>query len=78
VGDNRSPAGAPTEAPTRGRLRPFEYLREVRSELRKVSWPNRSEVVSYTLVVLITTLVLTSITWGADWVISRAVLNIFE
>lgn len=71
-------AQAPTEAPTRGRARPLEYLREVRSELRKVSWPNRSEVVSYTLVVLITTAVLTAITWSADWVISNAVLNIYE
>ncbi len=30
------------------------YFREVRSELRKVVWPTRQELVTYTLVVLVT------------------------
>ncbi len=30
------------------------YLREVRAELRKVVWPSRKELVTYTLVVLVT------------------------
>jgi preprotein translocase subunit SecE len=51
------------------------FLREVRSELRKVNWPNRTQIVSYTVVVLVLTLVLTSFTWGVDEVIRRIVLN---
>lgn len=68
----------PTVAPTgSGRTGPAQFLRETRQELRKVNWPSRSEVVSYSAVVLVTTAVLVSITWGVDWLISNAVLNVF-
>jgi preprotein translocase subunit SecE len=30
-----------------------KFFREIRSELRKVVWPNRKELVNYTLIVLI-------------------------
>lgn len=30
------------------------FLREVRAELRKVAWPNRKELVTYTVVTLVT------------------------
>jgi len=67
-----------TSAPTtRDRTSPGTFLKEVRSELRKVNWPSRPEVISYTLVVLVTTAVLTAIVWSIDWVVSNAVLNIF-
>ena len=65
------------ETSTRRRTPPGQFLREVRSELRKVAWPNRREVTSYTLVVLITTGVLTAFTFGLDWVIGKAVFRIF-
>ncbi len=35
------------------RTSPVEFLREVRGELRKVAWPTRSEVVNYSIIVLI-------------------------
>jgi preprotein translocase subunit SecE len=62
-------------SPSSGRTAPGQFLREVRSELRKVAWPNRSEVTSYTIVVLVTTLVLVAIVWGMDYVIREAVIN---
>lgn len=34
--------------------RAARFLREVRAELRKVHWPNRKELVTYTIVVLVT------------------------
>lgn len=68
----------PTTAPVqRGRTGPAQFLKEVRQELRKVNWPSRNEVVSYTAVVLVTTAALTTIVWGVDWLISNAVLNVF-
>lgn len=67
-----------TAAPaSRDRTSPGTFLKEVRSELRKVNWPSRPEVISYTLVVLVTTAVLTGIVWSIDWVVSNAVLNLF-
>jgi preprotein translocase subunit SecE len=59
----------------RRRTSPAQFLREVRSELRKVAWPDRREVTSYTVVVLVTTLVLTLIVWGMDQVVRNAVIN---
>jgi preprotein translocase subunit SecE len=51
------------------------FLREVRAELRRVNWPDRKQIVSYTVVVLVLTLVLTSFVWGVDEGIRRIVLN---
>jgi preprotein translocase subunit SecE len=60
----------------RGQRTPLpQFLREVRSELRKVNWPSREQIVSYTVVVLVLTLVLTSFVWGADEVIRRIIIN---
>jgi preprotein translocase subunit SecE len=64
-----------TAAAPRERTPPGQFLKEVRSELRKVAWPNRKEVTSYTIVVLVTTLVLVAIVWAMDYVIREAVIN---
>jgi preprotein translocase subunit SecE len=71
--EQRSPTAAAAEGSRR--TSPAQFLREVRSELRKVAWPGRREVASYTVVVLVTTFVLTLIVWGMDEVIRRAVIN---
>ncbi len=71
------PAGA-SEPVTRGRTSPAQFLREVRSELKKVNWPTRPELINYTMVVLVTTIVLTLLVWGMDWVISNAIINILS
>jgi preprotein translocase subunit SecE len=60
----------------RGQRTPLpQFLREVRSELRKVNWPSRQQILSYTVVVLVLTLVLTTFIWGVDEGIRRIVLN---
>jgi len=45
--------GSKAPAPPIGQ-RIGRYLREVRAELRKVAWPSRQELVTYTVVVLVT------------------------
>lgn len=57
---------------TRERTPPRQFLREVRSELRKVAWPSRREVAVYTVTVLAVTAVLTLIVWGMDFVLRQA------
>ena len=52
-----------------------EFLREVRAELRRVNWPSRQQIVSYTVVVLVLSLVLTTFVWGVDEGIRRIVIN---
>lgn len=68
------PAGT---APRRERSSPGEYLREVRQELRKVAWPGREEVVSYTVVVIVATAFLMGLVFGMDFIFGRLVFVIF-
>ena len=53
-----------------------QFLKEVRQELRKVDWPSRRELVSYTVVVLVTVVVMTSLVFGLDFVFSKVILNV--
>jgi preprotein translocase subunit SecE len=54
-----------------------QFLKEVRQELKKVIWPTRQELVTYTIVVLVTVIVLTSFVFGLDVVFSKLVLDVF-
>ena len=60
------------------RTSPAEFTREVRSELRKVAWPTRPEVINYSLVVLFTVIVLTLFIGVLDWIFSLTVLELFR
>jgi preprotein translocase subunit SecE len=59
------------------RVGPRQFLREVRQELRKVAWPSRKELFAYTMVVLVSVVVLTTFVFGLDAVISRGILIVF-
>lgn len=66
-------AQAPGERkPVWQRLR--HYLHEVRQELRKVTWPTRDQMVAFTTVTVVTSLVLTVVVFGLDVVMKEAVL----
>ncbi len=54
-----------------------QFLKEVRQELKKVIWPTRKELVTYTIVVLATVIVVTSFVFGLDVLFSRFVLDVF-
>jgi len=62
----------------RTRIGAREYLKQVRAELRKVNWPARREVVGYTIVVLVTVTVLTSLVFGLDLTFSKTLLHIIQ
>ncbi|HEU4636968.1 MAG TPA: preprotein translocase subunit SecE [Edaphobacter sp.] len=49
------------------------FLRDVRSEMRKVVWPSRADVQSTTLVVIATVFIFAAYFWLVDNVIGRAV-----
>lgn len=52
------------------------FLREVRAELEKVSWPGRQEVQAATIVIIALVLLLAAFIGGVDFVVSR-VLGLF-
>ncbi|MHB1987549.1 MAG: preprotein translocase subunit SecE [Acidimicrobiales bacterium] len=58
--------------------RTVEYVREVRSELQKVAWPGRSEVANYTVVVLITVVLLTLFVFGLDYAFAKGIIYLFR
>ena len=60
------------------RTSPVQFFREVRSELRKVAWPTRSETINYSIITLITLVVATLLIFGIDWVFSELVLRLFN
>lgn len=77
-GGRRSPIQATGKAPQAERV-PFweriaNFLREVRVELRKVSWPTGQQMITFTTVTLITTIALTLVIFGLDIVLKEVVL----
>jgi preprotein translocase subunit SecE len=54
------------------------FLHDVRQELKKVSWPTQEQMIAFTTVTLITTVVLTIVTFGLDVVMKEAVLFFVE
>ncbi len=55
-----------------------QFLKEVRLELKKVDWPSRRELISYTVVVLATLIVTTLYVAGLDYVFSKAILDLLS
>jgi preprotein translocase subunit SecE len=58
-----------------GRTPPRQFLREVRAELKRVVWPSGQQIVSYSVVVLVLTLVLGALVYGMDEGIRRLVIS---
>jgi len=55
-----------------------KYFKEVRSELKKVNWPSREELMTYTVVVFGMTTVLTMIVFGMDWAFNKLVISLLD
>ena len=64
--------------PTGGRGgRPTRFARESISELRKVLWPSRNELVTYSIVVIVFVVIMVSIVAGLDIGFAKLVLLVF-
>lgn len=53
------------------------FLREVVAELRKVIWPARNQMVTYTIVVIVFVVFMVALTAGLDVLFAKGVLAIF-
>ena len=53
------------------------FMREIVAELRKVIYPTRNELVTYTIVVIVFLVFMTSIVFVLDWGFAKAVLWAF-
>lgn len=54
----------------------ISYLKGVRGEVDRVSWPSRSEVISLTALILLLVVILTIYIWGVDTIL-QAVIRFF-
>jgi preprotein translocase subunit SecE len=59
------------------RTTPALFVRQVIAELRKVIWPTRHELVTYTTVALVFILVLVAIVTSLDYGFTKLILVVF-
>lgn len=55
-----------------------EFLKDVRKEMKKVSWPDQDELVDYTIVVVIFTILLSAFIFAVDQVYSTILEAIYQ
>ena len=55
-----------------------DFFRETNAEMKKVTWPNRNEVVGTTVVVLVATVVFAVYLWGCDVVFYKGIEFLFS
>lgn len=65
------------EARTSPLNRLIRFLREVVAELRKVIWPTRKQLVTYTMVVLVFVSFMVALVAGLDYLFAQGVLLLF-
>jgi preprotein translocase subunit SecE len=76
--DTRGEAAAKDRGkPAKKRTSPVLFYRQVVAELRKVIWPTRNELVTYTTVSLVFVLIVVGIVFGLDNAFSWVVLKLF-
>jgi preprotein translocase subunit SecE len=54
-----------------------EFFRDTSSEMKKVTWPTKNEVVGTTTVVIVATIVFALFLWGCDVVFYKAIDFLF-
>ena len=62
----------PTKKKERTGIR--QFFHEVRAELKKVTWPSRQELQTYTIVVFALSTALTLYVFALDWIFTRGVI----
>jgi preprotein translocase subunit SecE len=68
-------AGRPAKP---GRTTPALFVRQVIGELRKVIWPTRKELGTYTAVALVFILIMTGIVTGLDYGFTKLIVYVFH
>jgi preprotein translocase subunit SecE len=55
-----------------------QYVREIRQELKKVAWPSRQETMTFSIVVLVVTVVLTALIFAMDFGFKQGILRLLD
>jgi preprotein translocase subunit SecE len=60
------------------RTGPRQFFKEIREEMRQVSWPTRPEVINYTMIVFFVLVFMTSLIFGLGYGFSKFVTFLFQ
>jgi preprotein translocase subunit SecE len=76
-GKGRAQAAQAQRRTPRKRAGIRQFFREVREEMRQVSWPTRPEIINYTSITLFVLVVMTSLIFGLNFLFGKFVLFFF-
>lgn len=57
---------------------PAKYLKEVASELKKVTWPTRKQTIDKTTVVVVISIVVAIYLTGVDFILNKVITSIIN
>ncbi|NCN87685.1 MAG: preprotein translocase subunit SecE [Candidatus Pacebacteria bacterium] len=57
---------------------PVSYIKEVGSELKKVTWPTRKQTIDMTMIVVIISLVVAVYLTGVDFFLNKVITSIIK
>ncbi len=72
----RTESASPRPASSGG-PKPVRFVKESISEMRKVLWPSRNELVTYSIVVIVFVVIMVSIVAGLDFGFAKLVIQVF-
>ena len=72
--ERQSGSGRPAK---RDRMTPALFVRQIVAELRKVIWPTRNELVTYTTVALVFVIIMTAIVTSLDYGFTQLMFVLF-
>ncbi|MCI2426328.1 preprotein translocase subunit SecE [Candidatus Acetothermia bacterium] len=55
-----------------------QYISGVRTEISRVSWPKKSEVISFTILIFILVVILTTYIWGIDTIVAALIASLMR
>ena len=56
----------------------LNFIRESREELKKVTWPGREEVTSFTMVVIISVIIISLFLWFVDTLLGKLINTVMN
>ena len=55
-----------------------KYLKSVKSEMKRITWPTPAELRSYTVVVILVLVVISTYLWLVDNILAQAFLRMYK
>ncbi len=77
MAEEKETSNAIVAKPKQWALSTREFFRDVSSEMKKVTWPTRQEVIGTTAVVIVSTIVFAIFLWGCDVAFYKAIDFLF-